>query len=175
MSKSSEMLNKIYDELVVTLGPEKVWNDKVTTSCYPARAVLYTLPFPMLDTEEDNEYKPDIVVAPKNVQDVSETLKLANKYKVPVIAAGAMAQVVPHGGVIPHKGGIMVDLRGMNRIIEIDEENLSAIVQPGTTIYELDQELEKKGLYFPDRPQPYTIATMGGRISQNGCGIFSPR
>lgn len=169
-SEKSETLKKVYDELVSILGPEKVWNDEAFTSCYPGRH--YVLPFPMGGNEE---YKPDIVVAPKNTQEVSETVKLANKYKIPVTPSGAHAMVVPHGGVLPQKGGIMLDLRSMNSIIEIDEENLSAAVQPGITIYALNLELEKRGLFFPDQPAPFTVVTMGGRVSQNGCGILSPR
>src|SRR4030042_5790755 len=90
--------------------------------------------------------KADIVVLAETGEQVSEIIKVANKYRVPVTPKGAMG-----GGGLggTFRGGILLDLSLMEKIISIDIESLKAVVESGCSFYKLSQELFKKGLMLP--------------------------
>lgn len=88
--------------------------------------------------------KPNYVVWPKNTGEVQEIIKTANKYKLPVVPYSSGRDFV--GAAIPSEGGIVVDLKGMNGISEIDEMNWNVTVEPGVTFKQLNTELAKRGL-----------------------------
>ncbi|MDD3012478.1 MAG: FAD-linked oxidase C-terminal domain-containing protein [Candidatus Gastranaerophilales bacterium] len=113
-------------------------------------------------------YLPDIVVLPLSKEQVSEVLKLADKYNTPVIARGAGTNLA--GSCIPVKGGIIMHLSRMNQILEIDKNNLLCRVQPGVVVEKLQQEVEEAGLYFPPDPSNMKVSTVGGSIAQSSGG-----
>ena len=90
---------------------------------------------------------PDVIVKPKNTEEISKIVKIANQEKIPVVPRGAGSGFV--GGSIPIMGGIALILTDMNRLIELDEENMVAVVEPGMVTYNLQQEVEKRGLFYP--------------------------
>ena len=110
---------------------------------------------------------PDVVIKPKNVKETAEILKLANAEKLPVTPRGGGTGLC--GGCTPIFGGIVLSLENMNRIIEIDKENLMATVEPGVTLADFYVEVEKAGLFFPPHPGDET-ATIGGVIATNAGG-----
>jgi glycolate oxidase len=112
--------------------------------------------------------EPDIVVFPTTAQEISEILKLANQEQVAVTPRGAGTNV--SGGSIPLQGGIVLCLTKMKRIIGIDKENLTATVEPGVVLMDLNAALAKEGLFFPPDPQSFLGATMGGIIAENAGG-----
>ncbi len=109
---------------------------------------------------------PDIVVFPKSKIEISEIMKIAYKYKIPVVPFGAGSSLEGHS--IPVYGGISMDFQLMNNIIEIRQNDLLVKVQPGVTRKQLNKALKKYGLFFP--VDPGADATIGGMTSTNASG-----
>jgi D-lactate dehydrogenase (cytochrome) len=109
---------------------------------------------------------PDIVVFPKNKHDISEIMKIAYKYQVPVVPFGAGSSLEGHP--IPISGGISMNFQFMNNIIEVMQNDLLVKVQPGVTRLQLNKALKKYGLFFP--VDPGADATIGGMTSTNASG-----
>jgi glycolate oxidase len=112
--------------------------------------------------------KPDLVVKPISTEEVSSIMKVASKYNIPVLARGSGTGLV--GGAVAINGGIVIDMRLMNKIIELDENNLTIRVQPGVLLLELSQYVESKNFFYPPDPGEKT-ATIGGNISTNAGGM----
>lgn len=110
--------------------------------------------------------KPDIVVFPKSKIEISEIMKIAHKYQIPVVPFGAGSSLEGHP--IPVLGGISMDFQLMNNIIEIRQNDLLVKVQPGVTRKQLNKVLKKYGLFFP--VDPGADATIGGMTSTNASG-----
>lgn len=110
--------------------------------------------------------KPDIVVFPKSKKEISEIMKIACKYRIPVVPFGAGSSLEGHP--IPVSGGISMDFQLMNNIIEIRQNDLLVKVQPGVTRKQLNKSLKKYGLFFP--VDPGADATIGGMTSTNASG-----
>jgi glycolate oxidase len=108
------------------------------------------------------------VIKPVSVNQVSEIIKLANEHKIPVTPQGSLTGL--SGASHPVYGGIALSLEKMNKIIEIDEENLMITVEPGVLISEVHEETEKKGLYYPPDPGQES-GSIGGNISTNAGGM----
>lgn len=149
----SEKLKKICGAANVLTDPEKV-------EPYGADAVKEKFP-------------PEAVVFPKSAKQVSEILKLANEYKFPVTARGGGVGYT--GGAVPVDGGIVVGTDRMNRIIEINPDDLYVICQPGLTTFALQQAVEKHGLLFPPDPASYKDSFIGGNIAENAGGMRTPK
>ncbi len=114
---------------------------------------------------------PDAVIQPENEEEIVEIIKWAYKKGIPVIPRGKATS--GYGGVIPIKGGIVIDFWRMRRVIQIDEKNMTATVQPGITWEELDRVLKKRGLTLRLYPTSYPSSTVGGWLAQGGAGIGS--
>jgi len=113
-------------------------------------------------------HEPDVVVFPADAKEVSAIMKIANAEKVPVTPRGGGTNV--SGGSVPIEGGIVLCMTKMNKIVKIDKENLTATVQPGVVLMDLNLALAREGLFFPPDPQSFLGATMGGIISENAGG-----
>jgi FAD/FMN-containing dehydrogenase len=119
---------------------------------------------------------PDIVVKPHSAEEVSKILKLANKYKFPIIPRGAGSDMT--GAVTPLKktGGIILDMTDMNRVLHLQEGLNAARVQPGIRWGELHHELAKDGVTIGCKgPHGFLGATLGGGIGGNCFSINSPK
>lgn len=112
--------------------------------------------------------KPDIVVMPANSQEVAEIVKIAAHYAVPVVPRGAGTGL--SGGAIPIYGGIVIVFTRMNRILEIDYENLRAVVQPGLVNLHLSAALLPRGFYYVPDPSSQRSCTIGGNVGENAGG-----
>lgn len=108
--------------------------------------------------------KPDLVLKPANVQEVSHVLKAANREKIPVVPRGAGTGL--SGGSVPVEGGIVLAMNRLNRILSIDEENLVAFVEPGVITEEFQKEVEKRELFYPPDPASQKMCTLGGNIAE---------
>jgi glycolate oxidase len=113
-------------------------------------------------------HEPDVVVFPTKTQEISAIMKIANAEKIPVTPRGGGTNV--SGGSVPIQGGIVLCTTRMNRIVKIDKENLTATVEPGVVLLDLNNRLAKEGLFFPPDPQSFRGATMGGIIAENAGG-----
>lgn len=114
---------------------------------------------------------PDLVVFPRSTNEVSEILKIANTYKIPIIPFGRGSSLEGH--IIPYNGGISIDFTEMNEILDIQPENLLVKVQPGVTRMQLNQALKKHGLFFS--VDPGADATLGGMAATNASGTTAVR
>lgn len=112
---------------------------------------------------------PDFVVRPKSASEVSSILRLCTDLDIPVTARGAGTGLA--GGAVAVIGGIALDMSGMDRIIEIDIENLQVIADPGVVQERLNQALAPYGFFFPPDPGSSAICTIGGMISYNSSGM----
>lgn len=111
---------------------------------------------------------PDVVVFAQTIEQVQEIVKIANKYTIPIICRGAGTNTV--GACVPEHGGIILNFSKMNKILEINKENMTAKVQPGVVVGDLQTEVEKLGLYYPPDPSNLKVSTIGGSIAQNSAG-----
>ncbi|NOX62953.1 MAG: FAD-binding oxidoreductase [Chloroflexi bacterium] len=109
---------------------------------------------------------PDVVVWPETTADVSAVLRFANEHKIPVTPWGAGTSI--EGNPIPVKGGVVLDLGRMNRIIAIHEEDFQVTVQPGALYKDMNKVLGRRGLFFP--PDPGANASIGGMLANNAAG-----
>ncbi len=114
---------------------------------------------------------PDVVVFVENIEQVQKVVKLANKYKTPVICRGAGTNVV--GACAVEHGGIILNFSKMNKIISISKENMTAVVEPGVVLGNLQREVEKIGLFYPPDPSNLAVSTIGGSIAQSSGGAKS--
>jgi glycolate oxidase len=112
---------------------------------------------------------PDAVVSPRNTEEVSKILQLCNEYKIPIVPRGSGTNLC--AGTCPVEGGIVLLFKHMNKIIEIDEENLIVTCQPGVITLDLINEVEQKGLFYPPDPSSMKISTIGGNINENSGGL----
>lgn len=114
---------------------------------------------------------PDAVVFVENISQVQEVVKLANKYQTPIICRGAGTNVV--GACTVEHGGIILNFSKMNKILEINKENMTARVEPGVILGNLQKEVEKLGLFYPPDPSNLAVSTIGGSIAQSSGGAKS--
>jgi glycolate oxidase len=107
---------------------------------------------------------PDLVVFPSSAGDVSAILKLANTHLFPIIPRGQGSGLT--GGSVPVRGGVVLAFTRMNRILEIDGENMVAVVEPGVITFLLQEEAAKKGLFYPPDPASYKYSSIGGNVAE---------
>ena len=115
-------------------------------------------------------HMPDVVVLPVATEQVSQILKLADENKIPVTPRGAGTNV--SGGSVPIKGGIVLCTTRMNKILDINKTNLTATVEPGVVLHDLNLALAKQGLFYPPDPQSFLGCTLGGTIAENAGGPY---
>lgn len=114
---------------------------------------------------------PDVVVFVENIEQVQNVVKLANKYKTPIICRGAGTNVV--GACSAEHGGIILNFSKMNKILEINRENMTARVQSGVVLGDLQKAVESFGLFYPPDPSNLAVSTIGGSIAQSSGGAKS--
>jgi glycolate oxidase len=112
---------------------------------------------------------PDAVVMPKDTAEVQQVIKAAAEAGIPVVTRGAGSNLC--AGTVPVGGGIVLVLNRMNRILEIDEQNLTITVQPGVRTSDIHQAVEAHGLFYPPDPGSMVVSTIGGNIALNSGGL----
>ena len=120
------------------------------------------------DETEDLEFPPEVVVKPANTNEISEILKLANKENVPVTPIGARTGL--SGGALSIYGGIGLSLERLNKILEIDEKNLQATVEPAVITLEFHDACKELGLFYPPDPSSWGSCFIGGNLAYNSGG-----
>jgi len=138
-------------ELGQIVGKENIATAKEDLICYSYDAT-------------NQQFLPDAVVFPKNADEISLILKLANKEGFPVVPRGAGSGF--SGGSLPVEGGVVVSLERMNKILKIDADNLIAIVEPGVVTGELQWAVEDLGLFYPPDPSSLKFCTIGGNVAE---------
>jgi len=143
--------------LAAIVGKQHVLGDPVDRKLYGYDAT----PFAPL-------VMPDAVVLPGCADEIARIVKLANQEKFPLVPRGAGTNLT--GGARPIQGGVVLSTQRMNRIIELDADNLQVVVQPGVVTGQLQAFLEGKGLFYPPDPQSKDTCTIGGNLSENAGG-----
>ncbi len=138
-------------QIIQIAGKENVVEDQESRICYSYDAT-------------NRRYLPDVIVFPRTPREISEVLKLANQSHFPVVPRGAGTGFT--GGTLPVEGGVVLVLTKMNKILRIDPENLLVIVEPGVVTYDLQQEVEKIGLFYPPDPASLKTSTIGGNVAE---------
>lgn len=110
----------------------------------------------------------DALVFPTSTREVSELLRYAHSQEIPVTPRGAGTNLV--GSTVPLKGGIILDLSRMNRILELDRETMTVTVEPGIWLKDLQAYVENEGLFYPPDPGEKE-SSIGGNISTNAGGM----
>ncbi|HET6244297.1 MAG: FAD-binding protein [Bacteroidetes bacterium] len=120
------------------------------------------------DETEDLVFFPEVVLKPSTAIEISEIVKICNKNKIPVTPRGAGTGL--SGGALPVFGGVLLSLEKFNKIIEIDERNLQAIVEPGVITQVFQEAVAEKGLFYPPDPSSRGSCFLGGNIAENAGG-----
>jgi len=115
------------------------------------------------DETEDLHFYPEVVVRAQNTAQISALLKLCNEHTIPVTPRGGGTGLA--GGALPIKGGLMISMENFNRIIEIDERNLQATVEPGVITEVFMNAVEEKGLLYPVDPASKGSCFIGGNMA----------
>lgn len=110
----------------------------------------------------------DAVIFVENIEQIQAVVKLAEKHKLPIICRGAGTNVV--GACLPEKNGIILNFSKMNKILEINPANMTARVQAGVVVGDLQKAVENFGLYYPPDPSNLAVSTIGGSIAQASAG-----
>jgi glycolate oxidase len=114
------------------------------------------------------EFKPDVVVVPSSTEEISRMVRLANREGIPVTPRGAGTNIC--GGSVAKQGGLIMAFHRMNRILEIDVENMCAVVQPGVVNADLQKRAARYGLLYPPDPASMFVSTIGGNVALNAGG-----
>jgi glycolate oxidase len=145
----------IIDKIKEIVGAENVFCDRVECLCNSRDMSVH-------------QGIPDAVVFAKSTEQVSAIMKLANEERMPVTARGTGTSVT--GAVLPVRGGILLDLHLMNNILEINNKDFYARLEPGVVCLNLNKVLAKENLMFPPNPGSEVVATIGGMVSTNASG-----
>jgi glycolate oxidase len=140
------------------VGQENVLTSKVNRVTYGYDA-----------TADMPKGSPDVIVMPTSIDEVQQVVNLARRSGVALYPRGAGTNL--SGGTIPVQKGIVLSLQKMNKILEVDAENLTAVVQPGVVIQALNNAAAVHGLMYPPDPGTVTTATMGGSVAENSGGL----
>ena len=143
--------DSVYKSLQKISGKINVTRQKEELLCYSYDAT-------------GNSFLPEFVVFPGSQKEVSQILSLATKQNFIVVPRGAGSGMT--GGAVPVKGGLVLVTSRMNKILEIDENNLIARVQPGVIVADIHKKVEEKNLFYPPDPASSSVCTIGGNIGE---------
>ncbi len=152
------LTDNLIKELNKALPKENILSDEAERYVYSFDA----------SNNQQNKALPDAVVFVENIEQVLKVVKIANEQMTPIICRGAGTNTV--GACVPTHGGIVINFSKMNKILEINPENMTARVQPGVVVGDLQKAVEKQGLFYPPDPSNLKISTIGGSIAQNSAG-----
>ncbi|MEO5602679.1 MAG: FAD-linked oxidase C-terminal domain-containing protein [Cyclobacteriaceae bacterium] len=120
------------------------------------------------DETEDFSFLPDVVLKPRTAQEISQIMRLCNDLKIPVTPRGGGTGL--SGGALPVKNGVVISMERFNKILEIDELNLQATVEPGVITEVFQNAVKEKNLFYPPDPASRGSCFIGGNVSENSGG-----
>ncbi|MBU0961459.1 MAG: FAD-binding protein [Proteobacteria bacterium] len=151
------MNDSIIKEFAAIVGDENVMASETDRHTYSYDAAV-------LDSA-----MPSLVVRPDTSEALGKTVKLCNDNGLPLTVRGAGTNL--SGGTIPHPGGVVVLTNGLNRILEINQEDLYAVVEPGVITAKFAAAAAACGLFYPPDPGSQTVSTLGGNVAENAGGL----
>src|SRR3954449_12724530 len=170
MKSSVTQLVELAPALAAVLGADAVHTEDAQLDAYTADTYWPAIAARAAGTPLG---RPDIVAVPRSEEDVAAALRVAASHEVPVVAWGGGSGT--QGGAVAVDGGLVIDLRGLDRIIEIDERSMTVTAQAGVNGDVLERTLNERGLMFPHYPASSQWATVGGYIAARGSGVLSTR
>ncbi|MBS7287858.1 MAG: FAD-binding oxidoreductase, partial [Candidatus Freyarchaeota archaeon] len=154
------------DDLVVSELRRRLGKDKVFTEDF----VRFAYSRDWSPRPAGDYSMPGVVVRPTSTDEVAEVVRVAYESGIPVVPfAGGTGM---GGGAVPVEDCILIDTRGLNRILEIDKESMVVVTQAGVTVSALNEELAKHGLWWPHDPESKPVSTVGAAISCDNDGTF---
>lgn len=120
------------------------------------------------DETENLRFAPQAVARPASADEVQKIVRIAIEAEIPIVPRGGGTGL--SGGALASRGGIVISLDRMNRILEIDERNLFVVTQPGVITQHLQEAVEAKGLFYPPDPASRGSCTIGGNVAENAGG-----
>ncbi len=151
-----KLATEVIDQLRAIVGNENIFLDEERKQDYAH------------DKTEDYFFMPAAVVRPANTKEVSEILKVCNRHKIPVTPRGAGTGLA--GAAIPTHRGLVVSMERFNKILNIDELNLQATVEPGVITEVFQDTVKEKGLFYPPDPASKGSCFLGGNLANNSGG-----
>ncbi|KIL52855.1 glycolate oxidase subunit GlcD [Jeotgalibacillus campisalis] len=151
------MKPEILEQLKQLIGKEHVQSSSASRLVYS------------YDATPGYQSMPDAIAVPGSTEEVAAIVKMCNENRVPIIPRGSGTNLC--GGTCPTSGGLVLLFTRMKSILEIDEENLTATVQPGVITKSLIDAVEERGLFYPPDPSSMKISTIGGNINENSGGL----
>lgn len=146
----------LIDRFSTIVGPENVLTGPEELLCYGYDAT-------------NQEARPECVLLPTTTEQVSEVVKIADEHEIPICARGAGSGL--SGGAVPIRGGIALVMTKMDRILEINTDDMYVRCEPGVVVAELISEVAKHGLVYPPDPSSMKTCTMGGAVAENAGGL----
>jgi glycolate oxidase len=146
----------IVQALTPHFGPDQVLSAEEDLLCYAYDAT-------------GKSFMPQAVVFPRNPEDISKVMQVANEHRICVVPRGAGSGMT--GGSLPESGGVVLVMTRFDHIVEIDRENLVAVVEPGVVTSQLHKAVEDQGLFYPPDPASMNFSTIGGNIAENSGGM----
>ena len=161
---------RIFSDLEKIIGKENVSMKEIDIFAYTKDSTLLAFNWVL---EGKIAGLADFITWPETIEQISEILKLGNRERIPVIPFGEGSGVV--GGAIPIRGGIIIDMKKFNKIIEINDENLTATVEAGINGMNFERYLNVKGYTCGHIPQSLYTSSVGGWIAHRAAGQFSTK
>ncbi len=152
----TEISPEIHNKLLQIVGDSYVFSDQETRNHYGH------------DETEDYVFPPHVVVKPANAFEISEIMKLANEYKIPVTPIGGRTGL--SGGALSIHKGIGLSTERLNKILEIDERNLQVTTEPAVITQVLREAVAEKNLFYPPDPSSQGSCWIGGNVAENAGG-----
>lgn len=162
--KFGKVTLEIVKELKDAVGDDIVFDEKIHRMAYSRD---------WSPRDDKNIHLPDVVVRPRTTEQSAKIVEIANKHRIPITPMGGLTGM--GGGAVPIYGGIAFDTKGMDQVLEIDVDNMTATVQAGITLWELNQAVKKHGLYLPQEPESKKAVTVGSSITCNNDSAFGIR
>ncbi len=150
------MKEEIFAKLKEISGEQYVYSDTETLDHFSR------------DYTEKLQYNPDVVIKPGTAEEISAILKICNEHKIPVTPRAAGTGVT--GGALATRGGVLLSIERLNKILEIDERNLQVTVESGVITEVLQNAVKEKGLFYPPDPSSRGSCFIGGNIAENSGG-----
>ena len=151
-----EITSVLVEELKKIVGGQNVMTDDESLKDYGH------------DQTEDLQFFPSVVVKPGNADEIAAIMKIANRELIPVTPRGAGTGL--SGGALPVHGGILLSTERLNKIIQIDDRNLQATVEPGVINQIFRDAVEAIGLFYPPDPASRGSCFLGGNLAENAGG-----
>src|SRR6478752_5854698 len=170
MKSSVTQLVELAPALTGVLGEDAVLTDDAQLDAYTADTY-----WPAIHARAAGAPlgRPDVVAVPRREEDVASILRIASEHRVPVVAWGGGSGT--QGGAVAINGGLVVDLRGLDTIVEIDDVSMTVTAQAGVNGNVLERALNARGLMLPHYPASSEWATVGGYVAARGSGVLSTR